>query len=99
MRENMRTYKERKNEIKNMPTEKLRHRFISGSFGELRPFVEAELITRDLSEKSDAESRKEGRDEESLSIARKALFNSKCANIIAIIAAIIAAIAIFLEVK
>lgn len=95
----MRTFKERKNEIKNMTTEELRHRFISGSFGELRPFVEAELISRDMAEKTVSDSRKELREEESLSIARKALFNSKCANIIAIIAAIIAVIAIFLEVK
>lgn len=81
-----------------MPTEELRRRYNEGNFGELRPFVEAELTERDLAEKAAADSRAEARADDALSISRKALFISERANTIAhramilsIVATIIAA--------
>ncbi|MFZ2948996.1 MAG: hypothetical protein WA003_05885, partial [Desulfuromonadaceae bacterium] len=52
-----------------MPTEELRRRYHQGSFGELRPFAEAELIERDLAEKAAADFRAEEREAITLSIA------------------------------
>ena len=97
----MRTPQERRAEIENLPTEDLRYRLMSGRFGELRSFAEAELAKREQKEESERLSRAEIREEESLSISRKALLNSdkavsmaRLANTIAVIAAIIAIIAI-----
>lgn len=66
-----------------MHTEELRHRYISGGFGELRPFVEAELTARDLAEKSSTDARAEAREETAISIANRAASSASEANRIA----------------
>ncbi len=58
---------------------------------QLRSRVELWLRLKEESRKESSEARKELREDISLSISRKALFNSRLATIIAIIATIIAA--------
>lgn len=86
----MRTPQERRTEIQQMPTEELRRKYHQGHFGELRPFVEAELIERDLAEKSASDSRAEIREETIISIKRKQLRWAIYASITAVIALVIA---------
>lgn len=86
----MRSFQERKTKIKQMPTEELRRRYLEGRFGELRPFVEAELTERDLVEKSASDLRAEDREEKTLSIAFRSERWAMYAAIIATVALVIA---------
>ena len=60
-------------------------------------FARAWLKQREDSRTDAASARRDAREEETLSIARKALRNSKIANLIAIAAAIIVIIAVFID--
>lgn len=86
----MRSSQERKAEIKQMSTEELRRCYIEGRFGELRPFVEAELTERDLAEKTSSALRAEDREENNLSVARRSERWAMYAAIIATVALVIA---------
>lgn len=72
----------------------VRKRLVSEEYGTgdapLRKLVEDWLTSKELEHKAASDARFEAREEKSLSISRKALFNSRCATIIAIIATIIA---------
>lgn len=72
----------------------VRFRWIKGEYGNIGSpkylLVQGFLQSKEDAAKSEAAVRKEAREEMSLSISRKALFNSRCATIIAIIAMIIA---------
>lgn len=90
----MRTPQQRRDEIATLPTDELRHRLISRGFGEFTDVAKAELATREHKEASELASRAEDREEESLTVSRKALRISCWANVIAVVAVIIAILAI-----
>jgi hypothetical protein len=75
--------------------EEVRRQIAQGQHGtpgsQLRSRVELWLRLKKESRELASSSRKESREEMSLSISRKALFNSRCATIIAMIAMIVAA--------
>jgi len=99
----LRPLRERQAEIKTMATVELQRQYDEGHFGELRPFASAELSARNTEHESARFARTEARETESLSIAREAnaiarsaLHNSRMANVWAAIAALIAAVAMYI---
>src|SRR5262249_10326835 len=83
------------NELERIGESKVRENQMRTEYGNIGSprylLVERWSQSKDDARKSEAQSRKESRDEMSLSISRKDLFNSRCATIVAIIAVIVAA--------
>jgi hypothetical protein len=81
-------------ELEQLGSDEVRRRLARGEYGDigsdLQLFVDRWLSSKDAINKASSERRAERRSEESLSISQRALFNSRCATIIATLAMIAA---------